>query len=105
MPEFTAITADDVGNLEKQIDDWNTDLSPLKDFILPAGSVTTSQAHIARCQCRDAERILVALNVRDGNIRLPTLQFINRLSDWLFVLARVILKVEGKTEVLWQKHI
>lgn len=104
MPEFIAISTDDITELEQQIDDWNADLPPLKDFILPAGSVSSSQAHIARCTCREAERILVALNDRDSNLQKTTLQFINRLSDWLFVLARIILQIEEKNEVLWQKN-
>ena len=63
----------------------------------------TSQVHIARCYCRDAERLLVALNLRDDNVSLISLQFINRLSDWLFVLARVVARLDDGQEVLWDK--
>ena len=85
MPEYRGILAEYATELENQIDEWNTHLPPLKDFILPAGTIVTSQVHIARCYCRDAERLLVALNSRDDNVSPISLQFINRLSDWLTV--------------------
>ena len=104
MPEYHGILADYVTELENQIDEWNTHLPPLKDFILPAGTIVTSQVHIARCYCRDAERLLVALNSRDDNVSPISLQFINRLSDWLFVLARVVARLDAGQEVLWDKN-
>ena len=104
MPEYRGILADYVTELENQIDEWNTHLPPLKDFILPAGTIVTSQVHIARCYCRDAERLLVALNSRDDNVSPLSLQFINRLSDWLFVLARVVARLDAGQEVLWDKN-
>lgn len=104
MPEYRGILAEYVTELENQIDGWNTHLPPLKDFILPAGSMVTSQVHIARCYCRDAERLLVALNSRDDNVSPLSLQFINRLSDWLFVLARVVARLDAGQEVLWDKN-
>lgn len=103
MPEYRGILAEYVTELENQIDGWNTHLPPLKDFILPAGTIVTSQVHIARCYCRDAERLLVALNSRDDNVSPLSLQFINRLSDWLFVLARVVARLDDGQEVLWDK--
>ena len=103
MPEYRGILAEYVTELENQIDEWNTHLPPLKDFILPAGTIVTSQVHIARCYCRDAERLLVALNSRDDNVSPLSLQFINRLSDWLFVLARVVARLDDGQEVLWDK--
>ena len=104
MPEYRGILAEYVTQLESQIDEWNTHLPPLKDFILPAGTIVTSQVHIARCYCRDAERLLVALNSRDDNVSPLSLQFINRLSDWLFVLARVVARLDAGQEVLWDKN-
>lgn len=104
MPEYRGILAKYVTELENQIDEWNTHLPPLKDFILPAGTLVTSQVHIARCYCRDAERLLVALNLRDDNVSPISLQFINRLSDWLFVLARVVARLDAGQEVLWDKN-
>ncbi|QQU05779.1 cob(I)yrinic acid a,c-diamide adenosyltransferase [Moraxella osloensis] len=103
MPEYRGILAEYEIELENQIDEWNTHLPPLKDFILPAGTIVTSQVHIARCYCRDAERLLVALNSRDDNVSPISLQFINRLSDWLFVLARVVARLDDGQEVLWDK--
>lgn len=103
MPEYRGILAEYVTELENQIDGWNTHLPPLKDFILPAGTIVTSQVHIARCYCRDAERLLVALNSRDDNVSPISLQFINRLSDWLFVLARIVARLDDGQEVLWDK--
>ena len=103
MPEYRGILIDYVIELENQIDEWNTHLPPLKDFILPAGNIVTSQVHIARCYCRDAERLLVALNSRDANVSPLSLQFINRLSDWLFVLARIVARLDAGQEVLWDK--
>lgn len=103
MPEYRGILAEYVTELENQIDEWNSHLPPLKDFILPAGTIVTSQVHIARCYCRDAERLLVALNSRDDNVSPLSLQFINRLSDWLFVLARVVARLDAGQEVLWDK--
>ena len=103
MPEYRGILAEYATELENQIDEWNTHLPPLKDFILPAGTLVTSQVHIARCYCRDAERLLVALNSRDDNVSPLSLQFINRLSDWLFVLARVVARLDDGQEVLWDK--
>ena len=103
MPEYRGILAEYVIELENQIDEWNSHLPPLKDFILPAGTIVTSQVHIARCYCRDAERLLVALNSRDDNVSPISLQFINRLSDWLFVLARVVARLDDGQEVLWDK--
>ena len=104
MPEYRGILAEYATELENQIDEWNTHLPPLKDFILPAGTIVTSQVHIARCYCRDAERLLVALNSRDDNVSPISLQFINRLSDWLFVLARVVARLDDGQEVLWDKN-
>ena len=103
MPEYRGILAEYVIELENQIDEWNTHLPPLKDFILPAGAILANQVQIARCYFRDAERLLVALNSRDDNVSPISLQFINRLSDWLFVLARVVARLDDGQEVLWDK--
>lgn len=103
MPEFKQVTSEHTAQLEQQIDNWNTTLPRLKDFVLPAGSQAVCQVHIARCACRDAERVLVAVNEQDHNLSHFTLAYINRLSDWLFVLARIVAKAEGNDEVLWQK--
>lgn len=89
--------------LENWLAKHNDTLPYLKEFILPAGSVATATAHIARCLCRDSERLLVRLAKRDGNVSLASRQYLNRLSDYLFVLARVIVRADKGAEVLWQK--
>ena len=104
---YVAISGDDVEALEDWLESKNANLPYLKDFILPAGSVATASAHVARALCRDAERVLVSLSERDGNIRAESLMYLNRLSDYLFVIARVIVRhdrahLDG-AEVLWQK--
>lgn len=105
MPEYVGVTAAHVTALEAQIDVWNADLPPLKDFILPAGSVACCQVHIARATARDAERVLVRLQARDGDVSATGLQFINRLSDYLFVLARVVSRLDGGQTVLWDAQV
>lgn len=105
MPEYKTLTAEHTQNLEHQIDTWNNDLPRLKDFILPAGSQAVCQVHIVRCACREAERALVIVQQRDSNVSSATLSYLNRLSDWLFVLARVVAKAENHAEVYWQKAI
>lgn len=105
MPGYQGIRDTHVSHLEQQIDAWNQDLPYLKDFILPAGSLATAQTHVARCHCRDAERVLIKLNQQAATVSAVTLQFINRLSDWLFVLARVMSRLDGGQEVLWDKQV
>jgi cob(I)alamin adenosyltransferase len=97
------MTAQQVGRLEKAIDHYNANLEPLKDFILPGGSRAAALAHHARAVCRRAERALVTLaqaeTVNDG-----ARQYLNRLSDVLFVLGRVLNRAAGHGDVLWQKR-
>ncbi|MFC0819992.1 cob(I)yrinic acid a,c-diamide adenosyltransferase [Moraxella marmotae] len=102
---YIAITPDDITTLEQWTDTHNDGLPYLKEFILPAGSVATAQTHIARATCRDAERVLLRLAARDGNINRQSTQYLNRLSDYLFVLARVIARMDGGSEVLWQADL
>lgn len=99
---YVALTADAISTLEAQLDTHNAALPYLKEFILPAGSKATAVAHVARAACRDAERLCVALQARDSNLSAATLGYLNRLSDYLFVLARVIARMDGGQEVLWR---
>lgn len=73
--------------LEKQMDDWEKELPPLKGFILPSGSASISASHIARTVCRRAERRIVSVNQKKDEYD-TTIRYINRLSDYLFVLSR-----------------
>lgn len=87
--------------LEKQIDSWEESLAPLKKFILPGGSVTAARLHFARTVSRRAERHLVTLH-RQQPLRPQVLKYINRLSDWFFVLARFANHLEKKEDILWE---
>lgn len=106
MPEYEAVHASHIEWLEQQIDAMNTTLPPLKDFILPTGSVLVSQLHVARCVCRRAERQAVILQQqRPEAIRSTAVSLINRLSDWLFVAARFCTDPEQVSEVLWDSQV
>lgn len=106
MPDYPGISETHTTWLELQIDTMNTQLPPLKDFILPTGSVLVSQLHIARCVCRRAERHGVALRQRQPEaIRTSALAFINRLSDWLFVASRFCCAPAQRKEVLWDAQV
>ncbi|WP_163122697.1 cob(I)yrinic acid a,c-diamide adenosyltransferase [Acinetobacter portensis] len=105
IPNFNLVQPSAIEYLENEIDRLNEDLPMLKDFILPAGSLACSYAHQARSVCRRAERRLMSVHARDQNIQAPSLQLLNRLSDWLFVASRALQRAEGGSEVLWQKNI
>jgi cob(I)alamin adenosyltransferase len=82
----------------------NGSLSPLKDFILPGGSKAASYAHLARAVCRRVERSLFLLNKKE-EVNNYSLKYFNRLSDFLFVLARYINEEKKCEDILWQKNI
>lgn len=106
MPEYEGVNATHIAWLEQQIDIMNTTLPPLKDFILPTGSVLVSQLHIARTVCRRAERQAVLLKqARPDAIRSTAVSLINRLSDWLFVAARFCTDPNKVSEVLWDPQV
>ena len=90
-----------INRLEKILDELNTDLPALKEFILPAGGPATSICHLARTVCRRAERRAVSL-ARIETINPVAISYLNRLSDLLFVVARVLARFENGSEVLWQ---
>jgi cob(I)alamin adenosyltransferase len=90
----------DIIILEKEIDRLNKSLPRLKDFILPGGSILSAHTHVSRCICRRAERRVVKLNDTKYGIHI---KYLNRLSDYLFILSREFLRIEGKEEVIWQK--
>ncbi|HET6396816.1 MAG TPA: cob(I)yrinic acid a,c-diamide adenosyltransferase [Pseudoxanthomonas sp.] len=101
IPGHAAIADADVEALERQLDRYNADLPPLKDFILPAGGEAAARCHLARTIVRRAEREAVALS-RTEAVRGEALRYLNRLSDLLFVLARVLARADGQGEVLWR---
>jgi cob(I)alamin adenosyltransferase len=88
----------DITLLEKEIDKMNEVLPPLKSFILPGGHTLVSQCHVARCVCRRAERVVVSLNSVEA-VEPILIQYLNRLSDYLFVLARKIGRDLGCEEI------
>ena len=95
----------DVVLLEKEMDQMNASVAPMKFFILPGGHPTLSHLHIARSVCRRAERCCVRLRLESSEVEPLVLQYINRLSDYLFVLARYtghLLKVE---EITWKPRV
>ncbi len=95
------IKQENVDGLEKSLDILNESLTPLKEFILPGGGLAASHCHVARSICRRAERCLVSLNNKN-KLNSHLMAYINRLSDYLFVLARAISKAEGKEETYWR---
>jgi len=96
------IKPEDVAFLEHQLDHHSADLPPLQEFILPGGGETASLCHVARSVCRRAERSLVSLH-QEKPLSPELLAYVNRLSDLLFVLARVLTRIEGEKEVYWNK--
>ncbi len=100
IPGFEILTSEHVSTIEARLDELNSELAPLENFILPAGSVLIAQCHMARSICRRAERRLVALGETE-NINPVLLLYLNRLSDYLFVVARYVALKSGVDEVLW----
>jgi cob(I)alamin adenosyltransferase len=95
------VTEAQVAWLEGEIDRLNGDLAPLKSFILPGGSAASAWLHLARTVCRRAERIMVELMDRPGEeVSAPSLKYVNRLSDYLFVAGRHA-NGKGASDVLW----
>ncbi|MGD9602149.1 MAG: cob(I)yrinic acid a,c-diamide adenosyltransferase [Gammaproteobacteria bacterium] len=103
IPGATLLPASAGVRLEALIDAYNEDLPPLKEFILPSGSAATAHCHVARAVCRRAERSLVDLAAAEP-VQPTALQYLNRLSDLLFVLARVIARRDGGSEVMWDRR-
>jgi cob(I)alamin adenosyltransferase len=97
------IIEEDIQLFENEIDKMEELLAPLKNFILPGGHVTVSYCHLARTVCRRAERNVVALSLND-TVDEILVRYLNRLSDYLFVLARKIALDLGVTEVAWEKR-
>ena len=101
IPGMAMIDEADITRLEDMLDAFNDTLPPLKDFILPGGDIAAAHCHLARTICRRAEREVVTLSHHDA-VRGEAIRYLNRLSDLLFVLARVLARSSGHGEVLWQ---
>lgn len=100
MPGYDLVKAERVTALEHTLDNWNESLQPLKEFILPGGSRAAAYCHLARTVCRRAERMMHTLNAQEA-LTVVSLQYINRLSDLLFVLCRQLNQEAGVPDVLW----
>ncbi|QQS55426.1 MAG: cob(I)yrinic acid a,c-diamide adenosyltransferase [Candidatus Competibacteraceae bacterium] len=101
VPGYQAIKEEDVARLEAALNEFNGQLPPLKEFILPGGGRAAADCHMARAVCRRAERRVVSL-AREEAINTDVQIFLNRLSDLLFVLCRLLARDEGGIEVLWR---
>jgi cob(I)alamin adenosyltransferase len=100
IPDYVILQQANIDNLEEAIDTLNENLEPLKEFILPGGTKAAAFCHLARTVCRRAERKLITL-ARDEKVTEISLKYLNRLSDLLFVLCRIINKEAGVPDVLW----
>jgi cob(I)alamin adenosyltransferase len=101
IPGREDLTPKNVIHLETALDHYNAKLSPLKEFILPGGSMSASSCHIIRTVCRRAERRLISLK-RHEVVSEQAVRYLNRLSDLMFVLARYMNLSKGVDDVLWQ---
>ena len=102
MPGYQLIVEQHVERLEEWIVEYNEQLPPLKNFILPGGNKAAAYCHLARSVCRRAERVVVSLS-QEEEINGALQRYLNRLSDLLFVLARTLARQLGGEEILWQK--
>ena len=102
IPGFAAITDDFIDRLEQELDALNSDLPALQEFILPGGGQAAAACHLARTIVRRAERVTATLAIEEA-VRPEALRYLNRLSDLLFVVARVLARVESGQEVLWNR--
>lgn len=90
-----------IQSMEKSIDEWESNLEPLKQFILPGGSKASAFLHLARTVCRRAEREVVSLSHQE-EVRVECIVYLNRLSDYLFMMAREANRLEKKKDILWE---
>lgn len=95
----------DISLLEKEIDKMNEVLNPMKSFILPGGHVAISTAHVTRCVCRRAERLCVGMKENEIFVEPLVIKYLNRLSDYLFVLARYIGHLLGVQDIPWKPRV
>lgn len=102
IPGFENVSDAQVARLDALLEAHNAGLGRLQEFILPGGSRPAALAHVARTVCRRAERSVVAL-ARSETVRPACRQYLNRLSDLMFVLARVLNREAGRGDVLWEK--
>jgi cob(I)alamin adenosyltransferase len=102
-PKQARITAEEIRQLEVEIDRANVDLAPLRSFVLPGGTRLNTELHACRTICRRAERLTVTL-AREESVPPEAIQYLNRLSDALFVWSRWVNHRLGVAEVLWEPN-
>jgi cob(I)alamin adenosyltransferase len=102
IPGHTQLAESQLAHLDGHIERLNAELPSLKEFILPGGTLAATQTHVARTVCRRAERSVIAV-ANDNGLGDLAQQYLNRLSDLLFVLARTINQIDGTPEVFWRK--
>lgn len=103
IPNYAVLQQTSIDQLENSIDAMNDKLLPLKEFILPGGTKAAAICHLARTVCRRAERKLISLHKKE-NVTEISLKYLNRLSDLLFVMCRIINKHGGVDDVLWKNE-
>jgi cob(I)alamin adenosyltransferase len=101
QPARHVISSEQIGELEDALEELNANLPPLREFILPGGSPEAAACHLARTICRRAERRLVSLG-KIEDLNPAGIMYLNRLSDLLFVMARQLNRLAGKTDVYWR---
>jgi cob(I)alamin adenosyltransferase len=102
LPGKEILARDAIAALDADIAAWNAQLPPLTEFVLPGSDEANARAHLARAVCRRAERSLWQLHADDARVQ-PLAAWLNRLSDWLFVLARMLARETGAGESTWQR--
>ena len=103
VPGYSAVSDAHVVRLEDAVSRYNADLAPLKEFILPGGARAAALAHISRTVCRRAERAVVKLASVEA-VNEPARRYLNRLSDLMFVLARILNRRVNRGDVLWKRE-
>jgi cob(I)alamin adenosyltransferase len=102
IPGYTSLTDAHIARIEAAVEQWNADLPPLKEFILPGGARAAALAHVCRTVCRRAERSLITAAATEAVTERSRI-YLNRLSDLLFILARALNRAAGRPDVLWRK--
>ncbi|WP_321798499.1 cob(I)yrinic acid a,c-diamide adenosyltransferase [Caballeronia sp. J97] len=104
IPGHSMIAESHLAQLDAWLAEYNATLPPLKEFILPGGSRAAALAHVARTVCRRAERAIVALGrVESAGVNEAPRRYVNRLSDLMFVLARIMNRMDGGVDLLWSR--
>lgn len=104
VPGMPVVTEEDVAHLERCMDEWTPTLPTLKSFILPGGGPVHAQLHVCRTICRRAERVVLRL-AKEEQVRPEAIRYLNRLSDYFFVMGRWVGRQYGEPEFLWQSAL